>query len=428
VDTVNPSRVTTATGPEAAPPRAVVAPRRRWWVALLLVLVLLGGAVGFWVYRTAGPALPDVPAVDVAHADPEVAAAVMSARTAVLQKPRSAAAWGHLAMVLHAHEFFGEAITCYEVAGRLDPRNPLWPYLQGIVLQAGEDQKAALPYFTRAADLGSPNSSARLRLADLLLEQGRLEDAARAFETVLHADPDNDHARFGLGQLAVVCRQYREALPYLQAVADSPHARKRACALRAAVYEHLGETAAVERERLYLAMLPRDEPWPDDGQSRVAQLQVGLLARREQATQMIGQGRYREALTLLQDTVARYPESDLDWAALGQILIGAKDYAGAARALRQAIELAPRRPQYHYYLGMVRREQRRLNEAVEAFHKAIELAPADAQAYYDLGECLEDLGNRAGAADAFRQALRHRPGMDEARKHLAALADGAPGH
>jgi tetratricopeptide (TPR) repeat protein len=391
------------------------------------VLLLAGPGAAFWAYHRAGPALPEVTGVDLAGIDPEVAQAITSAQTAVLGKPRSAAAWGHFALVLQAHGFLEEALTCYDVAARLDARNPLWPYLQGNILQHGADPGAALPYLERAAALSPPGSPARLRLADLLLEQGRLEEAAGEFATVLQADPDDAHAQFGMGQLAVARRRYHEALRYLQAVDDNPHARRSACALRAAVCEQLGDTAAMERERRRLAELPKDPPWPDEALDRVLRVQVGFTARREQAKRLVQQGRLDEALPLFQDTVARYPNSELAWIDLAWGLGASKDFAAAERALQKGIELAPGNARCWYYLGAARSEQRRFGQAAEAFRKAIELSPTDAEAHCGLGACLRELGDRAGAADAFRQALRYRPDMDDARKGLAALSGSLPG-
>ncbi len=405
-------------GPEAAP---VAGAPPRWRLPVLLGVLLL--LAGLWVYLNRGPSVPEVPGVDLRDADPEVAAAVTRARDAVLRAPRSAADWGRLAMILHAHRYLREAATCYTATAALDDQNPFWPYMQALILLNGQEPAAAVPCLEQAARLTPPNSLPRLRLAGLFLEQGRLDEADAEFRKVLAAGPDDAHARLGLGQVAAARRQDDEALDHLRAVADNPFARKRACALLAAVYERRGDRAAADGVRRRLAGLPDDEPWPDDGAEHVAQFQVGLAGRLERARALQLQSQFTEAVRLLREAVEHYPAADAAWSRLGTGLGLLKDFPGAERALLKSIELAPGRADHWFYLGAARKEQRNYRAATEAFRKAAELRPTDAAAHYQVGECLEAQGDRVGAIAAFRAALRCRPDMAEARDRLARLKD-----
>src|SRR5947209_4833080 len=82
--------------------------RRRWLLAgsLAGVLVLAGAVAGFVWHRQS---TPRPPAIDLAEFDPEAAAAVRDAETALEREPRSVAAWGHLGMVLFAHDVYRQA-------------------------------------------------------------------------------------------------------------------------------------------------------------------------------------------------------------------------------------------------------------------------------------------------------------------------------
>src|SRR5262249_35181987 len=77
-------------------------PRRRWRGALLFVPLPLCLLVwcGWQWWRG-----PPPPAVERSGLDPAAAKAVDEATAAVERSPRSAAAWGHLGMVLQAHDF-----------------------------------------------------------------------------------------------------------------------------------------------------------------------------------------------------------------------------------------------------------------------------------------------------------------------------------
>ena len=96
--------------------------RRRRWLALAAaaaVAVLVGAAGAWWLSREKPPRPP---AIDLADADPLVAALVEAARKDVAAEPRSGRSWGHLGMVLRAHDYGSEANVCFEQAERLDPR------------------------------------------------------------------------------------------------------------------------------------------------------------------------------------------------------------------------------------------------------------------------------------------------------------------
>ena len=50
-------------------------------------------------------------------------------------------------------QFLKEAAVCYEAAGTLDEKNPLWLYLHGLVLQVKQDPRGALVYIGARCDL-----------------------------------------------------------------------------------------------------------------------------------------------------------------------------------------------------------------------------------------------------------------------------------
>ena len=56
--------------------------------------------------------LEHLPTIDLSEMDSNVAGSIARARDAVVTRPRSDRAWGHLAMVLAAHQFSIQAETC----------------------------------------------------------------------------------------------------------------------------------------------------------------------------------------------------------------------------------------------------------------------------------------------------------------------------
>ncbi len=390
-----------------------------------ILVVLLCVLIGRWVYQEWTGPLPELPFLALDGVDPEVADALSKQRAAVKQAPRSAEAWGRLAMLLHAHQFPDQALICYSTAEALDRTNPIWPYFQGYLLQNGSRPDQALSSLERAAALAPDDWPVpRFHLADLLLDLGRIDDAEKEYRKVLATKTDNKHARyysqFGLAKVMIARQNYLDALPILQALADDPYTRKRALRLRIAVYERLGKRAESARERTDFATSPADQSWPD-GTEQVHQLRVGWRGRISMANSMLNDNQPAEALELLIETVGKYPDNDQVWIALGVAKENMKDFAGAEEAYRKSIALAPDRADHRFEFGSFLHARERYKEAADVFREVIELRPFDAATHFRLGICLQSLGDNPGAAEEYRKALRYNPDLNDARQHLEML-------
>lgn len=407
-------------------PAAVARPTKRYrlraaGILLCGLLVLAGGA---WFWLRPGP--PSPPAVETADLDPAIAAAIEEARAEVLRLPRSAPAWGRLGLVLAAHEFLAEAVTCFAQAEQLDPREPRWPYHQGVALSQG-NLIAGLPKLRRAVTLCDAVPDApRLRLADLLVGQGLFEEAEENYRRILARDSANARAHLGLARLALQRGENAPAAEHLAYALKDERTRKTAALLRASLLARQGKPAEAEAERKQAAVLPDDPSWPDPYMAESSRLRVGRQANLERADERLRRGQSAEALRLLLETVRAYPESDWGWYLLGKAAFQESDWPTAERALRQAAKLTPAAPEIQFYLGAVRFQQGDLSEAAACFQRAVELKPDYDLAYYNLGLCRNRQGNRKAAIAAFRAALRLRASLFEAHVALAEtlLRDG----
>src|SRR5262245_23008035 len=416
--------VTVSTQPQSAPVGETAQAERppgktRRFLRVFLLGALTLAVLGLGWYVSGWYTAPSPPAVSLTDADPAVAAAIEKARREVWWKPHSAAAWGRLGQRLRAHGYVPESNTCFAQAERLDPNDPRWPYLHGTGLLSN-DPEAAIGHLQRAVVLcGSVPDAPRLVLAEVCLQQGRLDEAERHFRQVLESDPDNARAHLGLGRLACERGNPRDALAHLERSAPSQLTQKASRLLLAQAHQQLGDTAVAARERALALDLPSDPPWPDPFQEEVLDMMIGKQARLARLQTLHRQGRAAEARELARQLEKEYP--DVYWLVEGRGQMTRGDFVAAEQALRKAIELAPGSVEAHFDLGTVLFEQRNFSAAVASFRKVTELEPGYGLAYLRLGRCLERQGDRAEALRAFEAAVLYMPQQAEAHRELGAL-------
>src|SRR5688572_11703837 len=159
-------------------------------VTACAVLLVTGSALGAAAQPGAGetlaPArdgLDPVPFPPLADLEPAVAAQFADARAAFARAAfaRAAtdasssrgdlgAAYGELARLFHAYEFFASAEPAYRNAARLQPSQAAWPHLLGYLYQQSGRFELAAERFAAVVRLRPEQRAAALRLADVSLE------------------------------------------------------------------------------------------------------------------------------------------------------------------------------------------------------------------------------------------------------------------
>lgn len=370
------------------------------------------------------PAILDPPAVRTDGLDPAVARAIEAARQDVLRSPRSAGAWGRLGTVLLAHELPAEANACLAQAERLDPREPRWPYLQSLSLVSGRPDEAAAK-LRRAVELAGDAKDApdapRLRLAELLLDLGRVDEAEAQYRAVLRRDPRNPRAELGTARVAAARGDLHGCLSALRRPARDGRTRRESLVLTAQVQQRRGEAEAARRTLRDAAAAPNPAPWPDPWQEEVTAARVGRQASIDRANALLAQNRAADAAQLLRQAVKDHPDSDLAWLLLGRALLGAGDAAGAEAAFRESARLAPEAAGPQYHLGIVLLAGKQYPAAAAALERAVTAQPDFAPAHVNLGRCRLLIGDRGGAVAALRTALRHDPNAADAHEMLGTV-------
>ena len=158
-----------------------------------------------------------------------IVAAVKEARLRVREAPKSDAAWGRLGMILMIHDFRTQGNICLAQAERLNPREPRWPYYQALGALLHAEPEAALPKLERTVALcGDETDAPRVRLAELLLSQNRLEEAEKQLQHLLRINPRHPRAQLGMARLLSQRGDYRASLEPLALAQNDSRTRRAA--------------------------------------------------------------------------------------------------------------------------------------------------------------------------------------------------------
>jgi tetratricopeptide (TPR) repeat protein len=344
-------------------------------------------------------------------------------------------------MVLRVYDFGDAANAALTEAARRDPEDPRWPYLLGRSLFRTPEK--AVTYLQSAVQLcGDRPLAPRLRLAETLLELGRLDEAEEQYRQALAAAPaevriHEARARLGLGRIALVREQWAAALDHLERCTSSPFARQKAWTLLATAYRRLQNRARDAEAAAAQAQLPPDDldfDFLDPFMADVFQLGDGKNQRLTAAAALKAQGRRGEAIAMLQKLALDYPDDVWPQIKLAEALLGGGDFARAVSAAQVAVQRDPEAAQAHFYVGAARfhladerrrqtgqADTRELRTAIRSLRRAAELKPGHGFAFNYLGQALHLDKRPSEACQAYLDALRCYPGFADPHLHLAEL-------
>jgi tetratricopeptide (TPR) repeat protein len=326
-------------------------------------------------------------------------------------------------MLLRAHDFDMPSVEALRAAEEFDPENAKWPYLQGLTLVMFDPDRG-LECLRRAADkAGTARPEPRLRLAEVLLDRGRVEEAEAAAGPVLERWPSDPRAAVVAARVAAERGDWAAVLAGTERLRNDPTARRRAAILRADALRRLNRPEEADAEARLAAQLPEDRMWADRYVEEVHKLQVGGDADLRDARALLAAGRVPDAVTTLQRAIATSRNPTPARLLLAGVLNQARDHRTARLVAEQAIQSDPDAVEGWFQLGVAQFETGD-PKAVESFERVVKLKPDHAYGYHNLGLARKKRGDREGAEAAFEAAIRCRPDYDAPRQALAELRGG----
>ncbi len=256
---------------------------------------------------------------------------------------------------------------------KIDPRYvPARVALGDLQLARGE-MAQAVQNADEALRADPANVAARLIRGTGLAHMQENQAAREELMTVLQMDPQSGEARFQLGKLDYVERQYGDAETEFKILLDSKD--------------------------------PRGLP--------------GILDVKA------AQGQWSQAVQWAEEQVRQSPDRMDYRAELANTYLRASKYSDAVHEFQKLIDAKPGAAAFYVGLGKAKKSAGDMTGAIEAFEKANGFEPRNVASHLGLAMTYEQIGRDADARKAYQDVIEIQPDNVEALNNLAYLeADG----
>jgi len=277
-------------------------------------------------------------------------------------------------------------------------------FAKGVKLHQSGDILGAIEAYQDALAKEAGRIDARSNLGAAFVSLGRYAEAVEQYRKALEIDPDNRRVRFNLALAQYKGGNVVEAADELKWLVDREPQNRSARLLLADCSQQMGQDEAV-----VLLLSGRDAEYGDD--RLYAYVLGNALVRRGEV----------ERGQVYIDRLFQGGDS-----AEGHVLMGAaqlrrQDFRAALTELERAVALNPALPTVNSLYGRALMGMGRREDAADAFRKELTKNPNDFDANLYLGLLLKDDGKLDEALDRLKRADRLRPGDPRTLYGLGAL-------
>ena len=377
---------------------------------------------------------------------PEVAAAVVTAQSAVMADPASAAGWLKLGMTCEANGLSADARRAYEQATSLNSRDARSWYRLAVVRARSGQPVEALAALDHAIALDGTYAPAHWRRGLWLLDASRPDDAHSSFEKAAALDAASPGGWIGLARVALLRKKEAEAVEVLEGYLSQHPGDRYALRLLGTAYQRLGRT---EEAAYALSVGATGEPvWPDPWTDEVSGFRVGFSQTLKAATAQVLAGQFAAAVPVLEQLLRERPDEislmhqlGLSYVAAGRAPEGValleralaqdggnleshlrlataylnlQDFPRSLKHAERAIALSPELGRAHEAAGLALWRSARPADALNAFERAARFEPTNLGPMVWAGWILLESGRVDEAMEQFSRAVRKNPIMADA--------------
>lgn len=393
--------------------------RRRCAIALLWLLAtppaFAGDAASSLPAHWAGQ-LAGVPEVMLNDMDAEARDSVIAAREQLnkLLKDAAAAAdvvadaYGELGGLYQVYLVFPAAEACYKNAIQLAPEQFRWLYYAAYLADDSGISELAVTRYEAARKLRPEYKALTVRLGNVRLDLNQLDAAQAEFQQVVDSAGLEAASLYGLGQVALLQRDFATAIDYFErALAIEPAATR--------IHYPLAQALrAVKRNaeaKQHLALRGDQLPSIRDPQiESLEALKIGTRIHFLHAMKAAKKQDYAAAAQAFALGLEREPDNVAARISYARSLYLSGDKDGAHRELKAAIARQVDNPLGLFLLGVLLEEEGDTAAAARHYQQAIQHAPDHAGANYFLGNQYYRQGDYARAAACYTSSVRGEPG------------------
>jgi tetratricopeptide (TPR) repeat protein len=275
-------------------------------------------------------------------------------------------------------------------------------FAKGLRLHQSGDVLGAIEAYQEALEKEPGRVDARSNLGAAYVHLGRYADAVQQYRKALDVAPDDPRVRFNLALALYKTADIPPAAEELKKVVDKDAQNRNARLLLADCYLQMGQEGQVisllsgrdaefgdDRLFAYLlgnALVRRDEV--QRGQVYIDRLFKG--GETAEARLLMGAAHLRRldskaALPDLQRAVELNPGLPTAYSLYARALMGMGRRDDAGVAFRKELERNPNDFESNLYLGLLLKDEERLDESLDHLKRASRLRPKDARVLYGLG-------------------------------------------
>jgi tetratricopeptide (TPR) repeat protein len=303
------------------------------------------------------------------------------------------------------------------LAGAYRAKGDLTSALAELQKVLARDLKNVLAYFLRA---------------EIYSDQNRDELALPDARKVVELQPDKARGRILLAKILVrtpqgnskeeAAKRCSEAVAALEPVeaAQSGSATKdsETYFLLARAYRCAGQPEQAQKADAEFEAASQKERGSKENETQAAHLV-------KQADEAALNNDLLAALDLLQQALAKDPNSGAAYSMLAKLYYSEGEIDKASEAITKAIELAPHQPDFLYVRGKIEEKQGKLDEALASFRETTLINPQESDAYFEIGVIYQQRKDLPRATAAYKKALEMAPQDPDYRRALASIPTGA---
>jgi tetratricopeptide (TPR) repeat protein len=354
-------------------------------------------------------------------------------KLAIREHPESAEPLAALGDFEIQQQTYDVAISHLKASLALAPANVETRTLLAGAYRAKGDLVNALAELQKVLARDSKNVLAYFLRAEIYSDQNRDELALPDARKVVELQPEKARGRILLAKILVrtpqgsskeeAAKRCSEAVATLEPVESAQSSAatidSETYFLLARAYRCAGQPEQAEKADAEFEAASQKERGAKENETQAAHLV-------KQADEAALKNDLPGAFDLLQQALAKDPNSGAAYSMLAKLYYSEGEIDKASEAITKAIELAPHQPDFLYVRGKIEEKQEKLDEALASFRETTLINPQESDAYFEIGVIYQQRKDLPRAMAAYKKAVEIAPQDPDYRRALASIPNGAP--